>query len=128
LSSYSHVHLTLESNPIAAEEPVIAHFGNIKKYVSGKRYQDGKLVINAFIQRLASIVPSSEVIINCVCPGIVATDINQNLPLWIKPFMCVFFMIKARPVTEGGRVLVRAAVVVGEESHGRYLQTGEIHR
>ncbi|KAJ5380912.1 Short chain dehydrogenase sor7 [Penicillium cataractarum] len=127
LSSYSHVRHTLESNPIAAEESVITHFDNVKKYVSGKRYQDSKLVINAFVQRLATIVPSSEVIVNCVCPGIVATDINQNLPLWVKPFMCVFFMIKARPVTEGGRVLVRAAVVVGEESHGKYLQTGEIH-
>lgn len=128
LSSYSHVRHTLETNPIAADESVIAHYDNIKKYVSGKRYQDGKLVINAFVQHLATIVPSSEVIVNCVCPGIVATDINQNLPLWIKPFMCVFFKIKARPVTEGGRVLVRAAVVVGEESHGKYLQTGEIHR
>ncbi|CEO60941.1 hypothetical protein PMG11_05389 [Penicillium brasilianum] len=128
LSSYSHAHHTLESNPIATEESVIAHFDNIKKYVSGKRYQDGKLVINSFVQRLASIVPSREFIINCVCPGIVATNINQNLPLWIKPLMWGFFMIKARPVTEGGRVLVRAAVVVGEESHGRYLQTGEIHK
>jgi hypothetical protein len=62
-----------------------------------------------------------------VCPGIVATDINQNLTLWIKPFMFVFFKLQARPVVEGGRVVVRAAVVVGNESHGRYLQSGEIH-
>lgn len=127
MSSYSHVRHTLESNPIAAEDSIIGHFDNIEKYVFGKRYHDGKLVINAFVQRLATIVPSSEIIVNCVCPGIIATDINQSLPLWIKPFMFVYFKIKARPVVEGGRVLVRAAVVVGKESHGRYLQTGEIH-
>ncbi|OKO98409.1 WW domain-containing oxidoreductase [Penicillium subrubescens] len=127
LSSYSHTRHTLLSNPIAAEDSIIGHFDNAKKYVSGKRYQDGKLIINAIVQRLAGVVPPSEVIINCVCPGIVATDINQNLPLWIKPFMSVFFKLQARPLVEGGRVVVRAAVVVGKESHGRYLQSGEIH-
>ncbi|GLI76124.1 hypothetical protein PoHVEF18_004395 [Penicillium ochrochloron] len=127
LSSYSHVRHTLKSNTIDADDSVLEHFDNPKKYVSGKRYQDGKLIVNAFVQRLAGVVSPSEVIINCVCPGIVATDINQNLPLWIKPFMFVFFKLQARPVVEGGRVVVRAAVVVGNESHGRYLQSGEIH-
>ncbi|KAF3389420.1 Short chain dehydrogenase yanD [Penicillium rolfsii] len=127
LSSYSHVRHTLESNPIAAGDSILGHFDNAKKYVSGKRYSDGKLVVNAFVQRLAGVIPPSEVIINCVCPGVVATDIYQNLPLWIKPFMFVFFKLRARPVAEGGRAVVHAAVVVSETSHGKYLQSGGIH-
>jgi hypothetical protein len=41
--------------------------------------------------------------------------------------MFVFLKLQARPAVEGGRVVVRAAVVAGEESHGKYLQSGEIH-
>ncbi|KAJ5906144.1 Short chain dehydrogenase sor7 [Penicillium subrubescens] len=114
LSSYSHTRHTLLSNPIAAEDSIIGHFDNAKKYVSGKRYQDGKLIINAIVQRLAGVVPPPR-------------SLSTNLPLWIKPFMSVFFKLQARPLVEGGRVVVRAAVVVGKESHGRYLQSGEIH-
>lgn len=127
LSSYSYIHHTLEAKPIPVGRPVISHFDDPKNYVYGKRYQDAKLVVNAFVQRLATKVSSSEVIINCVCPGIIATGVNQNLPLWIKPFMYVFFKIKARPVVEGGRVVIHAAVVAGAETHGKYLQKGEIH-
>lgn len=128
MSSFSHIDHKLEKNSIGADESILGHYDNQEKYRAMRRYQNSKLVINAFVQHLGTIQPSSEVIVNSVCPGVVATEFNRNLPFWIKPVMYVYYKIKARTVAEGGRVLIHAAVVAGTDSHGKYLQAGQIHR
>lgn len=128
VSSFSHMGHTLASSPIAAEQGIMDYLDDQTKFRGVHRYQDSKLVINAFVQRLATIISSTGVIVNSICPGVVATDFHRNLPYWFKPIMFIYCKIYAKPVSEGGRLLIHAAVVAGQESHGRYLQNGEIHR
>lgn len=118
----------MEANPVAADKSVLGHFDDKKKFRGMRRYQNSKLMINAFVQRLATIVPSSEVIVNAVCPGVIATGFNRTLPCWIKPAMFVYWKFNARPVDEGARVVIHAAVLTGQDSHGKYLQLSKIHR
>ena len=128
VSSYSHADHTLETNPIAPDESVISHFDNSQTPFRGTRYQDAKLVVTAYVQFLATRLLPSEVIVNCVCPGIVATNITSQLPLWVRLILYVYFKLKARPVGEGVRVLIYAAVIVGAESHGKFVKASEMDR
>lgn len=118
----------MEANPVAADESVVGHFDDKKKFWGMRRYQDSKLMINAFVQRLATMVPSSEVIVNAVCPGVIATRFNRTLPCWIKPAMFVYWKFNARPVDGGARIVIHAAALTGQDSHGKYLQLGKLHR
>lgn len=86
-----------------------------------KQYPSSKLVVNAFSQHLASIIPAEQVIINSVCPGMVATGFDRQMPVWVRGIMFVVRKVVARPVEEGARTLVHAAGVVGPESHGKFL-------
>uniref|UniRef100_A0A093UZ97 WW domain-containing oxidoreductase n=1 Tax=Talaromyces marneffei PM1 TaxID=1077442 RepID=A0A093UZ97_TALMA len=73
---------TLASNPIPSSTNVLAFFDDEQAAKKMKRYNDSKLVVNAFIHHLATIVPSSEVIMNNFCPGAVPTNFEQHMP-WL---------------------------------------------
>lgn len=118
----------MASSSIAADQSIMDYLDDKTKHRGVHRYQDSKLVVNAFVQHLATIIPSASVIVNSVCPGVVATDFHRTLPCWFKPAIFIYSKIHAKPVSEGGRALIHAAVVAGQESHGGYLQRGEIHR
>lgn len=127
VSSFSHTKHTIQASAATGTESNLKSFDDKTKYRGTRRYQDSKLVVNALVQRLAMIVPSSEVIVNAVCPGVVATDLNRNVPWWLKTAMSIYMMIHAKPVGDGAWVLFHAAVAAGPESHGRYLQMGKLH-
>jgi NAD(P)-dependent dehydrogenase (short-subunit alcohol dehydrogenase family) len=91
-----------------------------------RRYSDSKLVLNAFCRRLATIVPSDQVIVNNVCPGMVATDFDRGLPVWLKLIMSVVKQFMARDVAEGGRTLIYASAVAGPETHGKFIQNNKV--
>lgn len=128
VGSYSQDQHTLIETPIAADVSVLDHYDDETLFRGTRRYQNSKLMMNAFVRRLATVVPASEVIVNNVCPGIVATDINRDLPLWAKPYVYVLYKLKARTVLEGGRVIMHAAVVLGTESHGKFVQNGQMDK
>lgn len=117
---------TLAKNPVKASETVFGHFDNQTTYSGLARYCDSKLIANAFIRTLSSHVSSSEVIINNLCPGLVATGFGKQLPVWLKPIMFVYRKISARDVEEGSRTLVYAAAVAGPDTHGKFLQHNKI--
>lgn len=117
---------TLAKRPLTDSETVIEHYDNRQMYSGLQRYADSKFAVYAFVQRLASIVESSEVIINDPCPGFVATDFDRTLPLWLKPIMFVLRKLMARSVDEGARTIIYAAVVAGQETHGRFLQSNKL--
>ncbi|KAJ5584326.1 uncharacterized protein N7459_004126 [Penicillium hispanicum] len=127
MSSYSHTRHTLEKIPIAMKESVLEHYDDRSKFRGLARYQDSKLVLNAFVYQLSTMVSPSEIIVNSVCPGIVATNLNHNLPCWIKPLIYVLYRIKGRTLCEGGRLSIHAAVVAGKDSHGKFLQDGHVN-
>lgn len=127
VSSFSHTKHTIQASSPTGTVSILKSFDDKAKYRGTRRYQDSKLVVNALVQRLATVVPSSEVTVNAVCPGVVATDLNRNLPWWLKIVMSIYMMIHAKSAGDGAWVLFHAAVATGPESHGKYLQMGELH-
>lgn len=119
---------SITKKPIPAKEDVIAYIDNKPTHSGLTRYSDSKLLVSAFVQELGKRVSSSNVIINNVCPGMVATGFNANLPLWLKPLVFVFSKLRARDVEEGARALIFTSAVVGEESHGELVVNNTITR
>jgi NAD(P)-dependent dehydrogenase (short-subunit alcohol dehydrogenase family) len=117
---------TLAKNPIAPTETLHDHFDNQQTYSGMTRYPDSKLAVNAFARHLATTVSSNEVIVNNVCPGMVATGFDRSLPGWIMvPFIFIRKAV-ARTVEECSRTLIYATAVVGPESHGRFIQNNKV--
>lgn len=67
-------------NSFSPDEVLLGYYDGEKRSHSSGYYQDSKLVINDFVQRLATIPPSSEVTMNCLCPGVVATSSHRHFP------------------------------------------------
>jgi NAD(P)-dependent dehydrogenase (short-subunit alcohol dehydrogenase family) len=116
---------TLANHPFTSPETLLGHFDNLKAY-NMKRYADSKLTANAFARKLATVVSSNHVIVNTVCPGIVATDLEKSLPAWVKVPYFFIRAVLARKVDEGSRTLVYASVIAGPETHGRYLNHNKL--
>ncbi|KAJ6004887.1 hypothetical protein N7540_012686 [Penicillium herquei] len=124
LGSFNHVKNDLESVPIPPDSKVLEYFDNKKLITPSKRYFNSKLAIIGLAQKLASLVPASEVIVNSVCPGVVNTGITSQLSMWLQPIIWVFLKLKAIPIQQGGRSIIHAAVEAGAESHGKFLPMG----
>lgn len=90
------------------------------------RYADSKLAISAYVRKLALVAPD-EVIVNNLCPGLVQTDVDQNLPGPLRVLLRLVRKMVARTVEEGGRTLIHAAVVASEETSGKFLRNNQIH-
>ena len=112
---------TLGKRPIEENESIAEHFDDKQKYYGLQRYGDSKLLVCAWSMALAQHVSSSKVIINNMCPGLVATGFDVNLPFWLKPPMWAFRKLMAKPVQQGGKEVIYAAAVAGQESHGKFV-------
>ncbi|KAJ5723422.1 hypothetical protein N7488_001457 [Penicillium malachiteum] len=124
LGSFNHIRNDLESVPIPPGYKVLDYFDDKELITPSKRYFNSKLAIIGLAQKLASLVPPSEVIVNSVCPGVVHTGITSKLSFWLQPFIWVFLKLKAVPIETGGRSIIHAAVEVGPESHGKFMPMG----
>jgi len=118
---------TLAKKPVTPAETALGHFDDEKTYSGLTRYGDSKLVVNAYSRRLAALVPSSEVIVNNLCPGLVATGFDKQLAGWLKPIMFIYRKIAARGVEEGSRTLIYASALAGPETHGKFLQHNKVN-
>ena len=112
---------TLDKKPLEENESIAEHFDDKQKYNGLQRYGDSKLLVCAWSMVLAQHVSPSKVIINNVCPGLVATGFDVNLPFWLKPPMWAIRKLMAKPVTQAGKDLIYAAAMAGEESHGKFV-------
>jgi NAD(P)-dependent dehydrogenase (short-subunit alcohol dehydrogenase family) len=126
IGSGTHKMHTLNKTPLGKEESVAHHWDSKEKYHSLQRYSDSKLMVTAFTEELARHVDPSKVIVNCVCPGMVSTGLDANLPIWLKPIMWIWHFLIDRTPEVGARTYVYATSVVGVESHGKWLQHNQI--
>jgi NAD(P)-dependent dehydrogenase (short-subunit alcohol dehydrogenase family) len=126
IGSGTHKIHTLNKTPLGREESIVHHWDNKEKYHPLQRYSDSKLMVTAFTEELARHVDPSEVIVNCVCPGMVSTGLDANLPIWLKPIMWIWHFLIDRTPEVGARTYVYATSVVGVESHGKWLQHNQI--
>lgn len=118
---------SFSSVPLSTDENILEHLDDRKLYKSMNRYGDSKLVVNAFVRHLATLVPNTEVIINNLCPGLVATDFDRHAPRLIRGIMYVYRKFAARTVEEGSRTVIYASVVSGRETHGKFLASNLVN-
>ncbi|KAI0201012.1 putative carbonyl reductase [Astrocystis sublimbata] len=119
---------SLTKKPLAPNESVLEHFDDQKTYSPMTRYQDSKFMVNVLVRGLAKEVgeENPKVIVNHMCPGLVSTSFDKDLPAWLRPLMYVYRRISARPVAEGARTLIHATAVEGPESHGKFWENNTI--
>ncbi|KAK0511058.1 hypothetical protein JMJ35_006610 [Cladonia borealis] len=126
VGSSTHKMHSLNKTPMEKEESVTHRWDDKERYRPMQRYSDSKLMVAAFTQELARHVDPSKVIVNNLCPGMVSTGLNVNLPLWLKPIMWLLRLIRAGTPEVGARTYVYATSVAGTESHGKWLQHNKV--
>jgi NAD(P)-dependent dehydrogenase (short-subunit alcohol dehydrogenase family) len=109
--------LIYPSNPSSpfppTSTPLLPTLSNPTTFRPLTAYPDSKLLLALLVRRLAQTIPSHEVLINHVCPGLVRTGLDRGLPMWLRPLVGVYRRVSGREVEEGARVIVWASVVVG---------------
>ena len=117
---------SLKKKPLEEKETIAQRFDDKSKYAAFNRYSDSKLMVSVFVQELAEHVPSEKVIVNNLCPGMVATGFDAHLSFWLKSLMSLVRKIRARSVEVGSSTYLWATSVAGVESHGKFLSSNEI--
>ena len=121
MQTFSH----FRSDPIPTSQSVFEYMNSPQTYHAWFRYNDTKLLIGAFIRKLARHVSSDEVIINDACPGYTNTDFDKTLSWFLKPFAVLVRKLTAKSPEDGAKgVLV--AVQGGKEVHGKFVSSGSI--
>jgi NAD(P)-dependent dehydrogenase (short-subunit alcohol dehydrogenase family) len=123
-----HTRHTLTKTPILPAETVISHFDDREKYDGMSRYPDSKLLVNAFVRHLATVVSSDEIVANTLCPGMVQTRFDRTLPSPLRAVMFLVRKVMARTVDEGARTLIFASAVAGPETHGKFMQNNLVDK
>ncbi|PLB54043.1 putative short-chain dehydrogenase [Aspergillus steynii IBT 23096] len=126
VGSSTQFYHSLAKAPIGSSDSALEYWDDGSRFHSMHRYMDSKLVVNAFVRHLATVVPSSEVVINNFCPGMVVTDLNKHLPSWLKPLHSAVQWFLARSLQDAGRTAIHATAVTGEETHGEFLDSNRI--
>ena len=121
VGSRTHYETTLLKKPVPEGTPILAAFDDPGRYDFIKRYHDTKLLCAAFFYDLAARVPRDEVLLNMMCPGMIATDMSDRLPQPLRMVASVLKAVRARPIEQAGWMLVHSAAVSGPESHGQFI-------
>jgi len=94
------------------------------------RYGVSKLLEVLLVRKLGSVThpvgKPLKVIINTLNPGMCDTGITHELEGFRYVFWQILLKVFARTPEVGSRTLM-AAVEAGEESHGQYMDNGEVY-
>lgn len=126
VGSRMHEHSTLPKRPIRPNQSVLGHFNDPSNFDKMTTYSNSKLLCVMFLCELSKRVAKDRVIINSMCPGMVKTNLAGNTPFLARQAVNIVFSLRGRTPEKGALCLVNAAVVVGGESHGRFLTDKEI--
>ncbi|KAL8654554.1 MAG: hypothetical protein Q9210_001426 [Variospora velana] len=103
------------------ENLILPAFKDPKYYDTGERYSVSKLLEQFFVTSLVQRVPSSKMVVNLVNPGLChGTGLHTDLSGVAAFLFGLFKRAIGRSTSIGARNLVSAAVVLGDESHGKY--------
>lgn len=107
--------------PLKKEEGLLKHFDEAEGIPAFARYGDSKLLCVLFQMELANNYTADKVIINNFCPGMVDTSMSDVLPVYLRIPVNMVKAIRARSPQKAAWMALNAGVVVGSESHGRFL-------
>lgn len=103
-------------------KPIFPQFD--EPYDVTKWYSREKLLLMLFMRKLAGLVDPDDVIINCVCPGLVGdTEIwrDLNTDVFLRCIFAMYFVLFGRSLQEGASTYIHAVVVTGKETHAKFL-------
>lgn len=103
-------------------KPIFPQFD--EPYDVTKWYSREKLLLMIFMRKMAGLVDPDDVIINCVCPGLVGnTEIwrSLNTDVFLRCIFAMYFVLFGRSLQEGASTYVHAVVVTGKETHAKFL-------
>ena len=104
------------------ETPILPAFNNPKYFDLNDRYATSKLLEQFFVESLVQRVPGSKAVINAVNPGLCyGTGFHTEFTGMLAFSFGLFKRLIGRSTPVGARTLVDAAVVQGDESHGKYF-------
>ena len=114
-------------NEASPSRPILAYLGDPAKYDKYNRYLDTKLLLLLYARQLAAEVPASECIISSVHPGFISTRLFRDASAmdWISQFWPIKRLV-SRTLEQGAIGMVYAAIIQGEEGHGRYISESKI--
>ncbi|KAL8636359.1 MAG: hypothetical protein Q9228_006238 [Teloschistes exilis] len=103
-------------------KPILAAFNEPRYFDLQDRYYTSKLLEEFFVTSLCRTVPRSKVVVNIVNPGFCyGSGLHTEVTGALGVVFGIYKRIIGRSTAVGARTLVNAAVVQGEQSHGRYL-------
>ncbi|KAF5673846.1 hypothetical protein FHETE_3233 [Fusarium heterosporum] len=112
--------------PLKVNEGIFEHFDTLGVVPALSRYGDTKLLVLLFQLELAKRYKPDKVIMNHFCPGMVHSSMTDDLPLYIRLPAVIVKALRARTVDKAGWIGLHAALVVGEETHGKLLIDKEV--
>ncbi|QKX54305.1 uncharacterized protein TRUGW13939_01391 [Talaromyces rugulosus] len=122
VGSRRHLSSSLEKKSfIGANEGVLGYMDKEESFLPFQRYSDTKLLCVLFMYSLAPRLDPKKIIINMLCPGMVNTAMSDVLPFHLRILINVVKAIAARSVETGGAIVLHSALVVGQETHGKFL-------
>ncbi|KAI3327603.1 NAD(P)-binding protein [Xylariaceae sp. AK1471] len=108
--------------------PLLPAFkAKVAKWDMAERYGTSKLLCQLFLTELARKVPPSQVVVSCANPGFCrGSDLGRQAGGLLSIVYAASTYLLGRRCAVGARTYVHAAVVLGEESHGQYVEDAKI--
>lgn len=91
---------------------------NFEKYNAEKVYADSKMLINYFTNELAKRLADENIVVNCVHPGVVGTDVFREYPKWFNNILNLFI---SKPSDGAKPVVELATIPEPEKISGKYF-------
>ncbi|KAF4996067.1 hypothetical protein FGRMN_4729 [Fusarium graminum] len=112
--------------PLKKNEGIFEHFDTPGVIPTLSRYGDTKLLVLLFQLELAKRYKPDKVVMNHFCPGMVHSSMTDDLPFYIRLPAVIVKALRARTVDKAGWIGLHAALVAGEETHGKLLADKEL--
>ena len=115
--------------PERTSSPILPSFKHkMGKWDMAERYGTSKLLGQLFLVELSKRVDPTEALLTCCNPGMCyGSGLSQELPAVGRAAMWLLQRIVGRSCAVGARVYVHAAVTLGKEVHGQYVEDKTLH-
>jgi len=105
---------------------VIAALNNESKYNGADRYATTKLIGLLWAKELANRIDKKQIVVNAPNPSFCQTSLMKDLSGIMKFMVKTFSAGVGRSAEDGAKCVVDAAIIKGNDSHGRYLSETKI--
>ncbi|EPS42937.1 hypothetical protein H072_3080 [Dactylellina haptotyla CBS 200.50] len=109
---------------LADDVNIIEYFKTEKNHSwdPSQPYSISKLLLTMFTEELA--LHEKDVIITSGCPGLVRTELDRGLPLWLKGPVLLMRILIGREILKSAETLIQSAIT---DQTGTYWSDGVIH-